>query len=60
MCDDGQLDELVRRLTDAAAHDDHNRIARLFRECIPSASVSTRPGEGGVQAAGVVVKMPLG
>ncbi len=45
VADDGQLNGIVRRLTDAAARDDHERIARLFNECVPSVNLTPRSAE---------------
>lgn len=50
-----RLTDLVNRLADAAARDDHERIARLFREAIPTATVQARPRAAG---PGVVVPLP--
>jgi FlaA1/EpsC-like NDP-sugar epimerase len=50
-----RLDDLVARLSDAAARDDSERIARLIREHIPTATVESRPRSGHL---GVVVPMP--
>ncbi len=58
VADDGRLDEIISRLADAAARDDHERIARLFRECIPSATLAAKPREGAPQGPGLVVKLP--
>ncbi len=58
VADDGQLDEIISRLADAAARDDHERIARLFRECIPSATLAAKPREGAPLGPGLVVKLP--
>jgi len=40
---DDSLTDLLGRLSQAAARDDHNQIARLFRECIPSATLAVVP-----------------
>jgi FlaA1/EpsC-like NDP-sugar epimerase len=40
--DDAALDDVIGRLLDAAARDDHDRIARAFRECVPSATVTSK------------------
>lgn len=37
--EDGRLEGIVTRLLDAAGREDDARIAQLFRECIPSATV---------------------
>ncbi len=58
VADDGQLDEIISRLADAAARDDHERIARLFRECIPSATLAAKPREGEPQTPRLLVKLP--
>jgi FlaA1/EpsC-like NDP-sugar epimerase len=55
-CDDARLEEFVGRLTEAAARDDHERIAKLLRDCIPSATVTAKPRT--VDGPGVVVNMP--
>lgn len=55
-CDDGRLDDLVNKLTEAAAREDGDRIARLFREYIPSATVTARPRDP-ASDAGIVVRM---
>ncbi|NQW02500.1 MAG: polysaccharide biosynthesis protein, partial [Acidobacteria bacterium] len=46
-CEDGPLDDFVSRLIEAAGRDDHDRIAHLFRECIPSATVASKPKPSG-------------
>lgn len=56
--DDARLDEFVTRLVEAAARDDQDRIAKLLRECIPSATVTAKPRGPAADAARVVVKMP--
>jgi FlaA1/EpsC-like NDP-sugar epimerase len=53
-----RLDEIVSRFAEAAARDDHERIARLFREHLPSATVTAKPRATGAQPSGVVVKLP--
>ncbi len=58
VADDGRLDEIISRLADAAARDDHERIARLFRECIPSATLAAKPREGEPQTPRLLVKLP--
>ncbi len=58
VADDGRLDVIIGRLADAAARDDHERIARLFREIIPSASLTAKPREGAPQGPSLVVKLP--
>ena len=50
-----RLDNLVARLSEAAARDDSERIARLIREHIPTATVQARPRGAG--SPGVVVSM---
>lgn len=55
-CDDVRLDDLVNKLADAAARDDGERIAKLFRECIQSATVTAKP-RALASDSGVVVKM---
>ena len=57
-CHDGPLDEYVSRLIEAAGRDDHDRIAHLFRECIPSASVASRTKAPGGATPTLVVKQP--
>ena len=54
LIDASRLDELVDRLADAAARDDSERIARLLRDYIPSATVEARPRT----TPGVVVSLP--
>lgn len=56
--DDGRLEDYVGRLIDAAERDDADRIAKLLRECIPSATVTPRSREYPAGQAGVIVKMP--
>lgn len=58
VADDGLLDDLIARLADAAARDDAERIARLFRECIPSSSVVARAKTPAGPAPTLVVKQP--
>ena len=55
---DEVLDDLVDRLAIAAAADDHDRIVRLFNQCVPSAALATRPRTVGSRAPGVVVRLP--
>ncbi len=55
--DDERLDDVINRLAEAASRDDHDRIARLFRECIPSSTVTAKPREPG-QTPGVVIHLP--
>lgn len=57
-CEDAQLDVFVGRLAEAAARDDQDRIARIFRECIPSATVTPKPRDSAGQGPGVVLTMP--
>lgn len=57
-CEDGRLDDFVTRLTDAATRDDSDRIAKLFRDCIPSATVTGKPRASATPGDSVVVKMP--
>jgi len=57
-CDDSRLDEYIGRLIEAAERGDADRIAKLLRECIPSATVTAKRREHAVGQAGVVVKMP--
>jgi len=45
VADDGRLDDIINRLTEAAARDDRDRIARLFQECVPSVNLTLRPTE---------------
>jgi FlaA1/EpsC-like NDP-sugar epimerase len=58
VADDERLEEIVTRLVDAAGRDDHDRIARLFRECIPSATVAPRTPAAGGTAPTLVIKQP--
>lgn len=58
VADDVRLDEIVARLVDAAGRDDHDRIARLFRECIPSATVTPKPSATGGTTPTLVVTQP--
>jgi FlaA1/EpsC-like NDP-sugar epimerase len=53
-----RLDEIIGRFAEAAGRDDHERIARLFREHLPSATVTAKPRATGAQPSGVVVKLP--
>jgi FlaA1/EpsC-like NDP-sugar epimerase len=52
------LDDMVNRLADAAAADDHDRIVRLFHQCVPSATLTARPRPAGPRAPAVVVQLP--
>jgi len=52
--DASRIDDLVARLSEAAARDDSERIARLIREHIPTATVEAQSRAG---QPGVVVKM---
>ena len=54
LIDATRLEELVVKLADAAVRDDSERIARLIREYIPSATVEARPRAG---LPGVVVPL---
>lgn len=56
--DDASLDDVVARLLDAATRDDRPRIARLFREAIPSATVDASVGSAPVPSPVLVVKQP--
>jgi FlaA1/EpsC-like NDP-sugar epimerase len=38
---DGRLDDCVVRLVEAATRDDRQRIAQIFKECIPSADLTS-------------------
>jgi FlaA1/EpsC-like NDP-sugar epimerase len=49
-----RLDDIVSRFSDAAARDDHERIAKLFREILPSATVTAKPRIGPPSVATVV------
>jgi FlaA1/EpsC-like NDP-sugar epimerase len=54
---DDVLDSIVEKLVAAAAADDHQRIVRLFHECLPSAALaSKRPSPP--RTPGVVVQLP--
>jgi FlaA1/EpsC-like NDP-sugar epimerase len=58
VADDTRLEDIVSRLVDAAGRDDHDRIARLFRDCIPSATVSPKtPHSSGVPPT-LVIRQP--
>ena len=48
----------MKRLIEAAERDDHDRIAHLFRECIPSASVASKGKAPGGTTPTLVVKQP--
>lgn len=54
--DDEMLDGVLERFAEAAARDDNDRIARLFTECIPSATLPA--GRREPQHSGVVLKLP--
>jgi len=56
VADEG-LDDIVNKLAAAAARDDHDRIVRVFHECIPSAALTLKPRTG-AQRPGVVVQLP--
>jgi FlaA1/EpsC-like NDP-sugar epimerase len=58
IADDDRLDAIISRFAEAAARDDHDRIARLFRECIPSSSLGSRPGKDTPQGPALVAKRP--
>lgn len=53
-----RLDDIIARFADAAAREDHERIARLFKEHLPSSTVSAKPRQGCAASQGVVVKLP--
>ena len=55
---DEVLDTMVDRLAAAAAADDHQKIARLFHECLPSAALTSKPRPAPSRTAGVVVQLP--
>jgi len=57
-CDDSRLEDYIGRLIEAAERDDSERVAKLFRDCIPSATVTAKSRSGSIDAPGVVVKMP--
>lgn len=57
-CDDGRLEDYVGRLIEAAGRDDAERIAKLLRDCIPSATVTAKSREHTSGQAGVIVQMP--
>lgn len=57
VADDGRLDEIISRLTDAAARDDQERIARLFKACVPSVTLTPRPTES-APGPSLVIKQP--
>lgn len=54
--DDEMLDGILARFAEAAARDDTDRIARLFSECIPSATLAA--GRREPQPPGVVLHLP--
>jgi FlaA1/EpsC-like NDP-sugar epimerase len=54
---DDVLESVVEKLVAAAAADDHQKIVRLFHECLPSAALtSKRPVTP--RSPGVVVQLP--
>jgi FlaA1/EpsC-like NDP-sugar epimerase len=55
---DDRLDDVVERLAAAATADDHDRIVRLFHECLPSAALTPRPRSTTPAATSVVVRLP--
>lgn len=57
LAEDERLDTLVERLSEAAVRDDTDRISRLLRDFIPSATVSARSKLRPAEAA-VVVALP--
>jgi FlaA1/EpsC-like NDP-sugar epimerase len=57
VADDTRLEEIVTRLIDAASRDDQDRIARLFRECVPSATVSAKRAAAGTTPT-LVINQP--
>lgn len=56
VAEEGPLDEIVGRLVEAAARDDRQRIAQIFRECIPSASLAAQAGGAIPQRPSLVAK----
>jgi len=55
---DEMLEEILGKFTAAAAMDDHDRIVRLFHECLPSAALTSKARPEGSRGPGVVVRMP--
>jgi FlaA1/EpsC-like NDP-sugar epimerase len=55
---DELLDSMVERLAAAAAADDHQKIIRLFHECIPTAALTSKARPGAARTPGVVVQLP--
>lgn len=56
--DDSRLADILGRFIDAAARDDRDHIARLFHECIPSASLAARPRDAGPITPTLVKRLP--
>jgi FlaA1/EpsC-like NDP-sugar epimerase len=52
------LDDLVSKLAVAAVADDHDKIVRLFHECLPSASLTSKPRSAAPRPQGVLVQLP--
>lgn len=52
--DDALLEDAIERLAGAAAVDDAEKIARLFREYLPSSTVTARRGTNGTDSARVL------
>jgi FlaA1/EpsC-like NDP-sugar epimerase len=55
---DDVLDSMVERLVAAAAADDHQKIVRLFHECLPSAALTSKSRPSSARPPGVVVQLP--
>lgn len=55
---DEVLDDLVNRLASAAAADDHQKIVRLFHECVPSAILTSKSRPSSPRSPGVVLQLP--
>jgi FlaA1/EpsC-like NDP-sugar epimerase len=53
-----RLNDVIARLAEAASRDDAERIAKLFCDHLPSATVAPRMRGAGPGSAGVVVQLP--
>jgi FlaA1/EpsC-like NDP-sugar epimerase len=56
---DLDLDDLIARLTAAAARDDHNRVVALLQEAVPSARLEPKPRDVEAEAP-VLVRLAPG
>lgn len=55
---DDRLDDIIERLTQAASRDDHDRIVRLFHDCIPTSTLAAPHRDVTAHhGPGVVVKL---